>query len=30
MEVKQATINDIEAIQRLAAQIWPVAYSEIL
>ena len=30
MEVKKATINDIDAIQRLAAQIWPVAYREIL
>ena len=30
METEKASINDIEAIQQLAAAIWPVAYNEIL
>jgi ribosomal protein S18 acetylase RimI-like enzyme len=30
MIIKSATINDIEAIQKLATIIWPVAYKEIL
>lgn len=30
MEVRKATISDIEAIQGLAAEIWPVAYRDIL
>lgn len=30
MEIKKATTHDIEAIQELAAAIWPVAYKEIL
>lgn len=30
MEIKKAIIDDIEAIQQLAAQIWPVAYKDIL
>jgi GNAT superfamily N-acetyltransferase len=30
MKIKKAGIEDIEAIQALAAAIWPVAYKEIL
>ncbi len=30
MIIKKASIDDIEAIQKLAATIWPVAYKEIL
>jgi GNAT superfamily N-acetyltransferase len=30
MEIRKATVNDIEAIQGLAAKIWPVAYRDIL
>lgn len=30
MEIKTATLNDIKTIQNLAAQIWPVAYHQIL
>jgi ribosomal protein S18 acetylase RimI-like enzyme len=30
MEIKKATTDDIEAIQQLSANIWPVAYKEIL
>jgi GNAT superfamily N-acetyltransferase len=30
MIIKKATIDDIETIQKLAANIWPVAYKEIL
>lgn len=30
MEIRKATILDIEAIQGLAASIWPIAYNDIL
>jgi ribosomal protein S18 acetylase RimI-like enzyme len=30
MEIKKAGIDDIETIQKLAADVWPVAYKDIL